>query len=43
MCFRDRVVGPILRLKNKLFQTFRERRSIVQTSLHLSLQDNTSV
>jgi hypothetical protein len=27
--FRDRVVGPILQLKNELFQTFRQRRSIV--------------
>ena len=26
---RDRVVGPILQLKNELFQTFRQRRSIV--------------
>lgn len=26
---RDRVVGPILQLKDELFQTFRQRRSIV--------------
>ncbi|CAL5228618.1 g11782 [Coccomyxa viridis] len=27
--YRDRVVGPILQLKDELFQTFRQRRSIV--------------
>lgn len=41
MCFRDRMVGSFLQLTNKLFQTFRQRRSTVQLFMHQIVQDTT--